>query len=275
MTGKQSIPHGLWPSPISPEMQAARLRMEDACFDSDGSLTWLESFSGKTTLMVKKGQDAARDISGGFKIAGGVGYGGGDYTVHAGLVVFASHGRLYRVNVESGLPQAITPEFGDYASPVISPDGSQVLFVHSYERTDCLAMVRTDGQNWPSKLASGADFYMQPTWHPDGQQIAWIEWNHPQMPWDGTRLMTARVNADGLAESQLIFGSNDIPVFQPEYSPDGRFLAFLASDGEWDTLYLINLAKGDKQALVTGSVLMDPACFKAPRCMACSADPTP
>ena len=274
MTGKQSIPHGLWPSPISPEMQAARLRIEDACFDSDGSLTWLESFSGKTTLMVKKGQDAARDISGGFKIAGGVGYGGGDYTVRGGLVVFASHGRLYRVNVESGLPQAITPEFGDCASPVISPDGNQVLFVHSYERTDCLAMVRTDGQNWPSKLASGADFYMQPTWHPDGQQIAWIEWNHPQMPWDGTRLMTARVNPDGLAESQLIFGSSEIPVFQPEYSPDGRFLAFLASDGEWDTLYILNLETGEKRALVTGSVLMDPAWIQGIRLYAWTADST-
>ena len=41
-----------------------------------------------------------------------------------------------------------------------------------------------DGQDWPVKLAKGADFYMQPTWHPDGQQIAWIEWNHPQMPWE-------------------------------------------------------------------------------------------
>ena len=51
MPEKQKIQFGLWPSPISPEMQGARLRLEDAQFDSDGSLIWLESLSGKTALM--------------------------------------------------------------------------------------------------------------------------------------------------------------------------------------------------------------------------------
>jgi dipeptidyl aminopeptidase/acylaminoacyl peptidase len=277
MTEKQKLPYGLWPSSISPAMQGAELRLEDAQFDSDGSLTWLESLSGKTALMFKKGTDAARDISGGLKVNAGVGYGGGDFTVRNGLAVFASclanrGGRLYRVALGEGLPQAITPEFGECAAPVISPDGKQVMFVHTYEGTDCIALVKTEGQGWPLKLANGADFYMQPTWHPDGQQIAWIEWNHPQMPWDGTRLMTARLSGAELTDVKQIYGADNIPVFQPEYSADGRFLAFLSNDGEWDQLYILNLTSGEKRALVKDASMLAPAWVQGLRLFAWSAN---
>ena len=112
-------------------MQGARLRLEDVQFDSDGSLTWLESLSGVTALMRQNGPDAPRDISGGLKISAGVGYGGGDFTVRNGLAIFASGGRLYRADTQAGLPSPITPQFGDCASPSISPDGSQVLFMRA------------------------------------------------------------------------------------------------------------------------------------------------
>jgi len=272
MTGKQKLPFGLWPSPVSPSMMGAQLRLDDAQFDSDGSLLWLESLSGKTALMVKNGPDAARDISGGLKIGGGVGYGGGDFAVRNGFAVFASKGRLYRVSLQSGLPHPITPEFGDCASPVISPDGSKVLFVHTYEGADCLALVDSEGQSWPAKIASGSDFYMQPAWHPDGQQIAWVEWDHPQMPWDGCRLMTTRLNGAEPADVKQLFGDADVPVFQPEFSADGRYLAFLASDGEWDTLYALDLASGERRALVKDVPLMDPAWVQGMRLFAWSAD---
>jgi dipeptidyl aminopeptidase/acylaminoacyl peptidase len=290
MTTKQKLPFGLWPSPISPAMLGARLRLEDAQFDSDGSLLWLEALSGKTALMLKNGPDAARDISGGLKIGGGIGYGGGDFTVRNGFAVFASGGRLYRVSLESGLPRPITPEFGDCAAPVISPDGSQILFIHTYEGADCLALIDSEGKNWPVKLASGADFYMQPAWHPDSGQIAWVEWDHPQMPWDGCRLMTARLNGAELADVKQVFGDVDVPVFQPEFSADGRFLAFLAhpaqfgptknvgqagaSEGEWDRLYILDLSTGEKRTLVKDAALLEPAWVQGLRLFAWSADST-
>ena len=272
MTGKQKLPFGLWPSPISPSMLGAKLRLEDAQFDSDGSLLWLEALSGKTALMVKNGPDAARDISGGLKIGGGVGYGGGDFTVRNGFAVFASGGRLYRVSLASDLPRPITPKFGDCATPVISPDGGKILFVHTCEGADCLALVDGEGCNWPVKLASGADFYMQPVWHPDGQQIAWVEWNHPQMPWDGSRLMTARLNGAKLTDVKQIFGDVETPVFQPEFSGDGRYLAFLANDGERDTLYALELASGERRSLVKNASLLEPAWVQGIRLFAWSAD---
>ncbi len=272
MNAKQQIPFGFWPSSVSPAMQAAQVRLQDVSFDSDGSLVWLEALSGKTTLLVKKGKDAPRDISGGLKVDPGVGYGGGDFGTGSGTVVFPSQNRLFKVSLESGLPQAVTPEFGGSASPKISPDGKQVLFIHTYEKTDCLAIVSIDGNSWPQKIASGADFYMQPAWHPDGKRIAWIEWDHPQMPWDGTRLMTGSLTSSGLIDQKQIFGSKDIPVFQPEYSPDGCSLAFLANDGEWDSLFVLNLESGKLRAMVENAALIDPAWVQGIKLYGWSAD---
>lgn len=272
MTEKQKLAFGLWQSPISPAMLGAKLRLEDAQFDSDGSLVWLEALNGVTALMVKKGLDAARDISGGLKIGGGVGYGGGDFTVRNGCAVFASKGRLYRTELEGGLPHPITPGFGDCASPAISPDGRQVLFVHTYEGADCLALIDSEGKGFPVKLASGADFYMQPAWHPNGKQIAWIEWDHPQMPWDGTRLMTARLQDRQLVDKREVMGGVNLPVFQPEFSADGRFLAFLANDGEWDSLYLLDMVNGQIRSLVKEASLMEPAWAQGMRLFAWRPD---
>lgn len=253
-------PFGLWPSPITPELLGLRIRLEDVQFDSDGeTLVWQEGRSGRRVLVARKPGDAPRDLTDTLKIGGGVGYGGGDFMVRNGLVAFASEGRLFRQRLEGERPRAITPKFGDLASPAISPDGSKILFVHSYERRDCLALVDSEGLRWPVQLATGADFYMQPVWHPDGERIAWVEWNHPQMPWDGCRLMTARLNGAELADIKHIFGDDQTPVFQPQFSPDGRFLAFLANDGEWDSLRSLDLSTGQVRILVDNASLLDPA----------------
>jgi dipeptidyl aminopeptidase/acylaminoacyl peptidase len=259
MTPKHA-PFGLWPSPITPELLGLRLRLEDVQFDSDGeTLVWIEGRSGKRVLVVRKPGDAPRDLTDTLKVSGGIGYGGGDFSVRNGMVAFASDGRLFRQRLEGERPKAITPKFGDLASPAISPDGSKILFVHSYERRDCLALVDAEGTRWPVQLATGSDFYMQPAWHPDGERIAWIEWNHPQMPWDGCRLMSARLNGIQLTDIKHIFGDDDSPVFQPQFSPDGRHLAFLANDGEWDSLRSLDLSTGEMRILADNASLLDPA----------------
>lgn len=266
---KQTLPFGLWPSPVSPEMLGAKMRLDDVQFDSDGeTLVWLEARDGRGVLVAQRGDEAPRDLTSGVNVRAGVGYGGGDFTVRNGLAVFAAGGRLYRVRLAHGQPQPITPAFGDAASPVISPDDTQILFVHTYERADCLALVDAAGTGWPVKLASGADFYMQPAWHPDGQQIAWIEWDHPQMPWDGTRLMLANLEGSRLTDITHVFGDEDVPVFQPEFSPDGTSLAFLTNDGEWDTLYVMDLSSGKKRALAKNASLMEPAWGQGMRLLA-------
>ncbi len=263
MNSKELRPYGLWPSPITPAMMARRLRLDDVQWDSDGrTLVWLEGRSDQGVLVCRRDDSAARDLTDELNVRAGVGYGGGDFTVGHGLVIFAErNGRLYRQTLAHGNPQPITPAFGHAASPAISPNGRWVLFVHSYERVDVLGLVDSEGARWPVKLVSGSDFYMQPAWHPAGDRITWIEWDHPNMPWDGTRLKMARLAGEPphIEEDTLVAGGADVPIFQPAFSPDGRWLSFIATEGEWDRLYVLDLASGERRALVKDVVLAQPA----------------
>jgi dipeptidyl aminopeptidase/acylaminoacyl peptidase len=263
LAGKTSLPYGSWPSPIQPETVGLGKRLDDVQWSSDGrGLLWLEERSGKGVLVCREGDDAPRDLTETHRVEGGVGYGGGDFYAAKDFVVFAEkNGRLYRAPIGAGAIVPITPEYGNAAAPAVSPDGRRVVYVHSYEKKDRLAIVDCDGREWPRILAEGADFYTQPAWHPGGERIAWVEWNHPQMPWDGTLLKTARWSVEkGLArEPEVLAGAQDVPVAQPSFSPDGRWLAWIAGTDEKDSLIVWDVIKGKRKTLVEGAILMDPA----------------
>jgi dipeptidyl aminopeptidase/acylaminoacyl peptidase len=257
MKAKKDLPHGMWSSPISPARLAGSGNIADLAWAMDGSLVWLERRSGRDVIVVQPADgQAPRDLNAEFAARGQVGYGGGAFTVAGDQVIFieAASGRLYCQSLQGGLPQALTPTFGGAASPVVSPDGRWILFVHTYEDQDCLAIVDQEGRFWPQRLAFGADFYMQPAWHPDGNQVAWIEWNHPDMPWDSTRLQMASLERgrDGLptlAETQTVAGGEEIAVFQPQFSPDGRFLVYASDRSGWWQLYSYDLLQGEHRQL--------------------------
>jgi dipeptidyl aminopeptidase/acylaminoacyl peptidase len=114
------------------------------------------------------------------------------------------------------------------------------------------------------QLARGADFYMQPVWHPQGHSLAWIEWNHPNMPWDGTRLKLAQIsggNLPHLVNETLIAGDDNTPICQPLFSADGRWLSYITSSGEWEDLVLFDLSNGTRRVLFhsEGAMLSQPA----------------
>lgn len=255
--------YGLWPSAITPQLIGAAIRLSDPQWDSDGqTLVWKEGRSGQGVLMAQPLGEAPYRISGEKNVRGGVGYGGGDFTVRDGLVVFvAKDGRLYRRPLGYGQPQAITPAYGSVAAPQLSPDGRWVAFVHTYEGRDVLGLVDAAGRHWPRKLAEGADFYMQPAWHPSGEFLAWVDWDHPNMPWDGTRLMVGNLGAEfpEIVSAQHLAGNADTPILQPTFSPDGHHLSYLQNLGEWDQLVLRDLEDGQERILVEGAALLKPA----------------
>ena len=244
---KQKRMFGTWDSPIQPTMIASGLRLNDVQWASE-TLVWLEGRGAQNTLVAQTGADAPRDLTeSGMSVRARVFYGGGDFTTTQDTIYFIGKGgRLYKLSLSGGIPKPITPEFGQASAPRVSPDGHWVVYVHSGENVDGLVLVDCEGEMFPRKLAYGTDFVMQPAWSPDGKLLAYVNWNQPNMPWDGTQLQLARLGtgADGVPfveSTEIIAGSETISIFQPEFSPDGRYLSFVSDETGWWQLYLYDL----------------------------------
>lgn len=279
MTDKQQKPYGLWDSPITALSVSQGVRLNEVQWDANGEfLVWLEGRSDIGMLVASQQGEAGVDLNGEMSCRGGVGYGGGEFTVQNNLVIFAGKdGRLYRRELTPEKAKAITPAYGSVAAPKISPDGRHVIYVFSDGANDVLGVVDTFGVQWPQKLVQGADFYMQPVWHPHGKMIAWVEWDHPHMPWDGTRLKLASLDVDELPSIKIIqtvAGDDETVIFQPEFSPDGQWLSYISSAGEWDALVLINLNTMEKQVVYQPADLhlMEPAWVQGVRTYAWNTD---
>jgi dipeptidyl aminopeptidase/acylaminoacyl peptidase len=176
--------------------------------------------------------------------------------VAGGEVYFVeASGRLYRQSLSGGPATPLTPAFGAAAAPTVAPDRQWLVYVHTYEAQDCLAMVDTAGRWWPWKAVEGADFYMQPVWHPHGGRLAWVAWNHPHMPWDGSLLQMGTVLSDETGRPRIVdictlAGSDNVGIFQPTFSPDGRYLAYITNQSGWDDLSLYDLPTATHRVLL-------------------------
>ncbi|MBI9051444.1 MAG: S9 family peptidase [Anaerolineaceae bacterium] len=276
---KKKMPFGLWPSRLSPEIIGMRKRIDDVQWHQGmDELIWEENRSGQTTLVSMSEGSTYRELLDNHSPKGGVGYGGGTFTALDGEIVFAEKDqRLYRMSRRFGNPKAITPTLGGVAAPVISPDHEWVVYVASDGKDDVLAAVPMDGSRWPIQLVQGSDFYMQPCWHPQGTAIAWVEWDHPQMPWEGTRLCLGHLNKENriyVSHAFQVDGDEKKPATQPQFSPDGRFLSYIIQKEEWDELVLFDLESTEKNALVVGKghMISEPAWVQGVRSYGWSPD---
>ncbi|GAP11559.1 dipeptidyl aminopeptidases/acylaminoacyl-peptidases [Bellilinea caldifistulae] len=269
---KRRQPYGFWPSIISARRMAQRARLEDVQFGGNG-LVWLENRGKQGQLVYQPGGSARRDLLFEHSARGGVGYGGGEFTASGDSLYFVQQGRqIMRYDFETAAVRAVTPAWGAFSAPAPSPDGRWLAFVHEDGDRAALGLVESNG-GWPILLDSRADFYMQPAWSPDGNALAWVEWENPNMPWDATRVVMARLAGEvpQVAEKVMIAGGHEEAAFaQPCFSPDGRRLAYLAAQGEWDDLIVLDLSSGEKRLVYAaqGFHLSTPAWVQGQRTLA-------
>ena len=172
-------------------------------------------------------------------------YGGGHYAVKGGTVFFTNFKdqRLYRQDGD-GAPRAITPDADiRHADMLIDVRRSRVVAVREDHTTTASEPVNTIvavdalGQREPINIASGNDFYSSPMLSPEGSRIAWVTWNHPNMPWDGSEIWIGELDPDGnVISSRKIAGGANESVQQPEWSPEGE-LYFISDRNDWWNLY--------------------------------------
>lgn len=183
-------------------------------------------------------------------------YGGGAFMIANGVVYFSNFAdqRLYQQTANS-LPIALTPEAAiRYADVILDAQRDRLICVREDhqnadrdpENTIASISLRDQSQ---TTLVTGSDFYAFPRLSPDGSRLSWICWNHPDMPWDGTELWTAKIELDGtLATPEKIAGSREESIFQPEWAPDGS-LIFISDRTGWWNFYRWNPTTQTTEAL--------------------------
>jgi len=247
-------PYGSWKSPITSDLiVSGSIGLSQPLIDG-GDVYWVEMRPTEAGRSVIVRRDAAGNVSdvnppplnARTRVHE---YGGGDYIVRDGLVYFSnfSDQRLY-VGGETDQPQAITPagEFR-YADPLIDHARQRLICIREdhtvagREAVNTLVSLNLTGdQSNGEVLASGYDFYSSPRLSPDGSQLAWLTWNHPNMPWDGTELWVATLDRNGsFLTSERVAGGIDESIFQPEWSPDGT-LYFVSDRSNWWNIYRRN-----------------------------------
>ncbi|MEW6321922.1 MAG: prolyl oligopeptidase family serine peptidase [Acidobacteriota bacterium] len=244
-------PYGTWTSPLTAaRVTAGALRLDHIVVDG-ADVYWVEgrAAEGGRSVVVRRTPDGRiADVTPpGFNARTRVHeYGGAAYTVHDGTVYFSNFAdqRLYR-QAGPAAPEPMTPAGYRYAEGMVDPARGRLIAVREQhgggEAVNTIVAVPLDarGGDAGAVLVSGADFYSDPILSPDGARLAWLEWRHPNMPWDGTELWLADLGADGdgsVRGPTRVAGGPDESIFQPEWSPDGR-LYFVSDRTGWWNLY--------------------------------------
>ncbi|MGI9164878.1 MAG: S9 family peptidase [Pyrinomonadaceae bacterium] len=254
MPAPRTAPYGSWKSPITSDLIVSGSVGLSQPTIAGGDVYWVEmrpAEGGRNVIVQRTASGDTKDVNTPpFNARTRVHeYGGGDYVVNDGVVYFSNFAdqRLYK-QFPGEEPLPITPEADlRYADATLDAKRRRLICVredHSVagrEAANTLVSIGLDGVNDSAQvLVSGNDFYSSPRVSPDGARLAWLTWNHPQMPWDGTELWTGDLRADGsLNNKNLVAGSIKESIFQPEWSPDG-LLYFVSDRSGWWNLYRRN-----------------------------------
>jgi dipeptidyl aminopeptidase/acylaminoacyl peptidase len=260
MSSSTSAPFGSWTSPITAEVAVSKFVGPDQLALDGETLYWVEfrpAEAGRYVLVRRSSDGQVSDVTPEeFNVRTRVHeYGGGQYLVHDGVVYFSnfSDQRLYR-QIAGEDPIPLTDEADmRYADGIFDEQRLRIICVREDhtaegEAVNTLVAIGLESAGVGDVLVAGSAFYSSPRLSPDGTKLAWMSWDHPNMPWDGTELWVAEFDADGaLRPAQKVAGSQDESIFQPEWSPEG-VLHFVSDRTGWWNLY--RWREGKVEALV-------------------------
>lgn len=280
MSSQTELPYGSWPSPITAESLVVGAAAPGEVRVDGADVWWSESrpAEGGREQLVRRTADGRRadvlpdGVSARTRVHE---YGGGAWAVRGGVLVYADWAdqRLRRLDVADdadgpdGASAAVpvTPEPSvshglRYADPEIVPAGvwgptawlvavrenhePAVVEGHGEPVNEIVALpldgtAATDPDR-VNVLVSGPDFVSSPRVASDGSALAWTQWNHPDMPWDATELVVARVDVPGtdgpaLTGAEVVAGGSGESVLQPTWAPDGSlWFSSDRRDGWWN-----------------------------------------
>jgi dipeptidyl aminopeptidase/acylaminoacyl peptidase len=250
MSDLQVASYGSWKSPITSDLVASEtIRLRRIVLDGK-DIYWKEmrpTEGGRNVIVRRQPDGQITDMTRSpFNARTRVHeYGGGAFAVTDGTIYFSNFTdqRIYRQETEA-VPHPITPEADfRYADMIIDRYRRRIICVREdhtvagHEPVNTLVSIKLEGGEDAQILISGNDFYSSPRLNPDGSRLAWLTWNHSNMPWDGTELWVSEVNADGsLGRRERVAGGIDESVVQPEWSPDG-VLYFVSDRSGWWNIY--------------------------------------
>ncbi len=255
-TSKTIAPYGTWDSPISATF-VAQSGMGHSALPREVLIDGFDIYwvvgrpqEGGRYVILRRGDDKNIECitPPDFNVRTRVHeYGGGSYFVTEGVIYFCNYTdqRIYRQQ-KGNFPQPITPEPDiaaglRYAAIRISPNKQWLVCVRERHVSEEhvkneLVILPPDGSTEPLILTSGHDFYGSPRFSPDGKKLAFLTWDHPNMPWDGTELWVGDFRDGNLEDIRKVAGGINESIFQPEWNHQG-VLHFISDRTGWWNLY--------------------------------------
>jgi dipeptidyl aminopeptidase/acylaminoacyl peptidase len=250
MADKRTGSFGSWSSPITAEtVAAAVVPLSEPRVDGD-DIYWIEGRPlerGRGVIMLRRADSTPTCVTKDpFDARTQVhSYGGGAYAVENGIIYFVNYsdGQIYRQTGADAAPAQITSSRSAFFADLCVDRRRNRLIAVKEERPNG-DVVKAINMLVAVDIASGMemvlddayDFYSSPNLSTDGCKLAWLSWQHPDMPWMCTHLHVADVDAHGLVNKRRIGSGTNESIFQPQWAPDGR-LYFISDRTSFWNIY--------------------------------------
>ena len=240
--------YGTWSSPLGPKQVAEASTGIGELRRCNNTCYWIESRpqeAGRAVIVRKQGDIAEDILPAPFSARSRVHeYGGGSYCVSENRLWFvnAKDQNIYEVSLRG--PESIRQitktadaerfadlKFDSYRESLIA-----VRELHSPSGSVGNDLVSVSIERGDVKIVHvGHDFYSSPAISPDAMELAFVAWDHPHMPWDGTQLYWAYMDIDGtLSNTKIVAAGSDESIEQPRWTPDGTLLFLSDRTGYWN-----------------------------------------